>query len=82
MSALDREHIRKLLDRVEGETLETSWDVCAGGGPQKVFVYDEEELLDLMVRIATRSFGQGVRFGSSPIYESLSRVRLNRGEQR
>ena len=75
---LSREGFREALTRIDGDTYYTAWQ----HGEVKVFVYNEEELLDLMVRVASRSYTKGFRAGNGLTGDAVRKARLNRGEQR
>lgn len=74
-----REHIRELLGKVDGELLVEPRILME---PRKTWVYDDYDLLETVLRIANRSFAEGMRLGSCEDNDELRHFLIERGGKR
>lgn len=71
-----RERIRELLGKVDGELLVEPRILME---PRETWVYDDYDLLETVLRIANRSFGEGVRSASCEDNDELRHFLIERG---
>ncbi len=58
-SRYTREHIRELIEGIPGSK---RW-VSEGSTPMELYISDAEDLVEMVLRVANRSYAEGMRLG-------------------